>query len=195
MSDFQNIEKITTTVLQNPNGLWMQTQNKDGRHPNNANLEAGKASFSPDVDRKFNEGDMNQCTCNDIKTLLRIKVTGNSDDLTITCNGVKAAGSIADLVDGYCRIVNNTNTSFWERARSPMHTFSDSLDKNGKLSTREQSRSYEESQPLSINSQGTSNTESSKFQSEPIICMMGWPKIPRSTKILRYTSFSFPSVK
>lgn len=57
----------------------------------------------------------NPCSCNDMKTLLKIKVIGNSDDLTITCNGAKTADSIADLVDGYCRMVSNTEVSFWDR--------------------------------------------------------------------------------
>lgn len=62
-----------------------------------------------------------QCLCNEIKTQLKITVTGNLEDLAITCNGVKTAESIADLVDGYCRMFNNTDTSFWDR--SCMHLF------------------------------------------------------------------------
>lgn len=71
----------------------------------------------------------NTCNCNEIKTLLKIKVTGNSDDLTITCNGVKAAESIADLVDGYCRIVNNTEMSLWDHSRTPTGSATNSLEK------------------------------------------------------------------
>lgn len=161
VSDFRNIEKITTTILHNSNA-HMQTE--DGTHSNNVNLEAEKTSISPSLHNKFNEGDTNQCTCNEIKTLLKIKVKGNSDDLAITCNGVKTADSIADLVDGYCRILNNTNISFWERLRSPIHTIS--------VPTKEPSKPYEESQQSSIMSQvpitlfDTSNTESSEFQFE-----------------------------
>lgn len=55
------------------------------------------------------------CNCHDIKTQLKIKVSGNTEDLAITCNGVKTADSIADLVDGYCRIVNNSEASLWDR--------------------------------------------------------------------------------
>lgn len=71
----------------------------------------------------------NTCNCNEIKTLLKIKVTGNSDDLTITCNGVKAAESIADLVDGYCRIVHNTEMSLWDHSRTPIGSATNSLEK------------------------------------------------------------------
>lgn len=55
------------------------------------------------------------CNCHDIKTQLKIKVTGNAEDLAITCNGIKTADSIADLVDGYCRIVNSNELSLWDR--------------------------------------------------------------------------------
>lgn len=124
VTDFENIEKITTSVLHS-----QQVMNS---------MEGGSLNKVPE------KGDTNRCACNEIKTLLKIKVKGNSDDLAITCNGVKAAESIADLVDGYCRIVNNSNMSFWERFR-PLHNYTDSLERNGQLSTaqKELSRSAE----------------------------------------------------
>lgn len=116
VTDFENIEKITTSVLQS-------------QHVMNSMEGGGSLNKLPE------KGDINQCTCNEIKTLLKIKVKGNSDDLAITCNGVKAAESIADLVDGYCRIVNNSNMSFWERFRPSLDNYTDSLERNGQLST------------------------------------------------------------
>lgn len=69
--------------------------------------------------------------------MLKIKVTGNSDDLTITCNGVKAAESIADLVDGYCRIVNNTEMSLWDHSRTPTGSATNSLEKQKQRQQRQ----------------------------------------------------------
>lgn len=91
VADFQNIERITTSTLQ------IQTD-----------IDCNKlqALEDPVAD---------SCSCNEMKTLLKLKVVGNTDDLTITCNGSKTANSIADLVDGYCRIVNNTEISYWDR--------------------------------------------------------------------------------
>lgn len=59
-----------------------------------------------------------QCNCSEIKTILQIKVKNNSDDLKITCDGIFSADSIADLVNGYCRIVSNSNTNFWNNKPS-----------------------------------------------------------------------------
>lgn len=129
-TDFENIEKITTSVLQS----------------HAVNSADGNVFGSNAVNKMTSEkGDTNQCTCSEIKTLLRIRVKGNSDDLAITCNGVKAAESIADLVDGYCRIVNNSNMTFWERFRTSAHNYTDSLERNGQLSMaqKELSRSAE----------------------------------------------------
>lgn len=139
VTDFENIEKITTSVLQIPNVQLAQNQ-----HMVNSSVDSG--SFGPGgINKQSEKGDTNQCTCSEIKTLLRIKVKGNLDDLAITCNGVKAAESIADLVDGYCRIVNNSNMTFWERIRLSGHNYTDSLERNGQLSMiqKELSRSAE----------------------------------------------------
>lgn len=157
VTDFENIEKITTSVLQSQHAL----NSMDGGGGSSANKTSEK-------------GDTSQCTCSEIKTLLKIKVKGMiNDDLAITCKGVKAAESIADLVDGYCRIVNNSNLTFWERFRSSSHNYTDSLEKNGHLSLaqKELSRSAELQlqQQLSGKHQGpnslydASNMDSCKF--------------------------------
>lgn len=111
VTDFQDIDKIST-FLQTPKS---QNQQTNGRGSNNINESKMQC-----------DGETNHCNCNEMKTLLKIKVRGNSDDLTITCNGVNAAESIADLVDGYCRIVNNVDKSFWER----VHKSNEPLYKN-----------------------------------------------------------------
>ena len=49
------------------------------------------------------------------KAMLQLRVAGSSELLTITCPGLAVAENMADLVDGYCRLVNNSNTSIWNR--------------------------------------------------------------------------------
>lgn len=106
VTDFHCIEKITTSVLHEQSVL-------DDKDTDASIFQCKKTD--PQCSVSSNEYPSNLCNCNDIKALLRIKVAGNLDDLTITCNGFKAADSIADLVDGYCRIVKKTDKSCWVR--------------------------------------------------------------------------------
>ena len=62
--------------------------------------------------------------------LLQLRVAGSSELLTVTCPSLSEAENIADLIDGYCRLVNNSPTSIWMRRgkiRTPWHTRSSSL--------------------------------------------------------------------
>lgn len=114
VTDFQNIERITTSVLPTSTSMNESNHHKSGKDAiNNGSNNVQNGKNSPSMSKKSKT--TTTCTCNEIKTLLKIKVTGNLDDLTITCNGVKTADSIADLVNGYCRIVQNTELSFWDR--------------------------------------------------------------------------------
>eukprot|EP00096_Caligus_rogercresseyi_P011337 TRINITY_DN4430_c0_g1_i1.p1 TRINITY_DN4430_c0_g1~~TRINITY_DN4430_c0_g1_i1.p1 ORF type:complete len:998 (-),score=345.77 TRINITY_DN4430_c0_g1_i1:144-3137(-) len=56
------------------------------------------------------------------KPVLQLDVAGSADLLSITCPSVQVAENMADLIDGYCRIVNQSKTSIWIRKNS------DSLD-------------------------------------------------------------------
>ncbi|XP_076059767.1 protein tyrosine kinase 2 Fak isoform X3 [Oratosquilla oratoria] len=47
------------------------------------------------------------------KALVQLKVAGTTEALTVTCPSLSIAESLADLIDGYCRLVNNTRTSLW----------------------------------------------------------------------------------
>lgn len=116
VTDFQNIERITTTTM---------AVSKDNQSTNNAESNGsshlklsknGSASNSPILSKKADKRNQTTCSCNEIKTQLKIKVKNNVEDLAITCNGVKTAESIADLVDGYCRLFNNSDVSLWERS-------------------------------------------------------------------------------
>nr|XP_045609158.1 focal adhesion kinase 1-like isoform X3 [Procambarus clarkii] len=47
------------------------------------------------------------------KALVQLKVAGTAEALSVTCPSIASAESLADLIDGYCRLVNNTRTSLW----------------------------------------------------------------------------------
>lgn len=136
VTDFQNIERITTSMKEDGVCATSTTTAVAGR----GNLADGVDSVtnSPVSTKKSDKkataaaaaaaaassgsSSTSACNCHDIKTQLKIKVTGNAEDLAITCNGVKTAESIADLVDGYCRIVNNSDLSLWDRIASARNT-------------------------------------------------------------------------
>lgn len=49
------------------------------------------------------------------KPVLQLKIAGASEVLSISCPSLAIAESIADLVDGYCRLIQGTQASFWTR--------------------------------------------------------------------------------
>ena len=49
------------------------------------------------------------------KAVVQIRVVGASEPLLITCTAIETAESVADLVDRYCRLVNGTNVSLWNK--------------------------------------------------------------------------------
>ncbi|XP_016953334.1 focal adhesion kinase 1 isoform X2 [Drosophila biarmipes] len=56
------------------------------------------------------------CNCQKIKTQIKISASNNVEDLVITCNGINTAESIADLIDGYCRLLSkDLEFTIWQR--------------------------------------------------------------------------------
>ena len=51
----------------------------------------------------------------DGKGALQIRIAGANEPLTIICASVNDAEDMADLIDGYCRLVHNVKTSLWTR--------------------------------------------------------------------------------
>ncbi|XP_066999399.2 focal adhesion kinase 1 isoform X2 [Anabrus simplex] len=49
------------------------------------------------------------------KAVVQLRVAGTTETLTITCPSLEVAESLADLIDGYCRLVTQTTTSLWNR--------------------------------------------------------------------------------
>ncbi|XP_053690083.1 uncharacterized protein LOC128738754 isoform X2 [Sabethes cyaneus] len=122
VTDFENIERITTSVV---SSSLTKSDNQGAKQPSSKN-----SKDQPDLTSSCGSGGSGEkkdkkgvsCPCSEIKTQLRIKVNGNSEDLAITCDGIKTSESIADLVDGYCRLFNNTDISLWDRSVIPKTT-------------------------------------------------------------------------
>lgn len=68
---------------------------------------------------------------------------------------MNAAESIADLVDGYCRIVNNADKSFWER----IHRSNEPLYKNSQSIITDPTHSDANSQQKSVTLKQNSSVE------------------------------------
>ena len=65
---------------------------------------------SNDVETKrFSKSTINNLN----KVALHLKISEASELLTISCSTIGIAENIADLIDGYCRLVNNSETSIW----------------------------------------------------------------------------------
>ena len=49
------------------------------------------------------------------KAVVQLRVAGTTETLTITCPSLEVAESLADLIDGYCRLASQSTTSLWNR--------------------------------------------------------------------------------
>ncbi|KAH8398926.1 hypothetical protein KR222_005073, partial [Zaprionus bogoriensis] len=77
-----------------------------------------KEKLAKDTSNEFQQQNSN-CNCQNIKTQIQISVTNIEENLVITCSGVNTAESIADLIDGYCRLLkNDSEFTIWERESS-----------------------------------------------------------------------------
>lgn len=51
----------------------------------------------------------------DGKGVLQLRIAGATEPLTITCASLAEAEDMADLIDGYCRLVHDFQGSFWTK--------------------------------------------------------------------------------
>lgn len=51
----------------------------------------------------------------DNKGVLQIKIAGATEALTIICSTLDDAEDMANLIDGYCRLVHNVSTTLWTK--------------------------------------------------------------------------------
>ncbi|XP_034476413.1 focal adhesion kinase 1 isoform X2 [Drosophila innubila] len=81
-----------------------------------------KEKLSKDKSTEFEQQTMN-CNCQKIKTQIKISASNIEEPLIITCNGVNTAESIADLIDGYCRLLTkDMEFTIWERESDAQNT-------------------------------------------------------------------------
>lgn len=69
--------------------------------------QVGQFSQVQNIETIVNNGDS--------RTVVRLRVAGTAEPLSVSCESLRVAEAIADLVDGYCRLVNNSNVSYWTR--------------------------------------------------------------------------------
>ncbi|XP_065222614.1 focal adhesion kinase 1-like isoform X2 [Planococcus citri] len=75
------------------------------------------------------------------KAILQLRVTGTAETLTITCPSEDEMDSLADLIDGYCRLYNNNGTSLWNRKTA---SAKNANKKNGDLLSEDYAEIVEE---------------------------------------------------
>ncbi|KAL4235721.1 putative serine/threonine protein phosphatase [Mactra antiquata] len=81
----------------------------------------------------------------DGKGVLQLRIAGASEPLTITCASLAEAEDMADLIDGYCRLVHDIQGSFWTKKE-------ESVPPSPKISTTEKKSSHKGlDEPLSPN--------------------------------------------
>lgn len=51
----------------------------------------------------------------DGKGVLELRIAGANEPLKITCTSLAEAEDMADLIDGYCRLVHDFHGSFWTK--------------------------------------------------------------------------------
>lgn len=85
ITDFRDIERIKTYVLPKDNIQIVDTELSQ-----TVQSKCTPITHSPLADRKLLAGD-SSCKCRETKTFLKIKVTNNEEDLTITCEGLNVS--------------------------------------------------------------------------------------------------------
>lgn len=48
-----------------------------------------------------------------LKGVVQLRVAGASEPLIVTCRSRHEADDVANLIDGYCRLANNDDKSYW----------------------------------------------------------------------------------
>lgn len=66
------------------------------------------------------------------KACIKLRVAGAAETLSITCSSLDQAESLADLIDGYCRLVTGSNTSLWNRKGKAKNIYYCYCEKNFK---------------------------------------------------------------
>nr|KAG5701159.1 hypothetical protein BaRGS_023268 [Batillaria attramentaria] len=75
----------------------------------------GKASSPTHMAEFAQVQSIQTVTGDDGKGILQLKIAGATEPLTITCSCLDHAEDMADLIDGYCRLVHDMQKTLWSR--------------------------------------------------------------------------------
>lgn len=85
-----------------------------GNYPNSPSSLICLHVFQPVHMADFSQVKSIQTTTQEDRGILQIRIAGAVDPLTITSSPSEVE-DMADLIDGYCRLVHDINTSLWTR--------------------------------------------------------------------------------
>ena len=87
-------------------------------------LKTGFSLFQPTHMADFSQVQAIQTvSLDDGKGVLQLRIAGASEPLTITCASITEAEDMADLIDGYCRLVHDFQGSFWTKKGTVSNLF------------------------------------------------------------------------
>lgn len=95
------------------------------------------------------------------KTCIKLRVAGAAETLSITCSNLEQAESLADLIDGYCRVATGSNTSLWNRKASSWKNYPCPCKENHPPKQKQQPENTEKAKPEKkpLNKTGTMLSE------------------------------------
>ena len=99
---------LTLSMITFPSPLWFY-------------LYTTLSCFQPVHMADFSQVQTIQTIAFDNKGVLQIKIAGATEPLTITCASTAEAEDMADLIDGYCRLVHDVQNSLWTRKGQNMY--------------------------------------------------------------------------
>jgi focal adhesion kinase 1 len=117
------------------------------------------------------------------KASLQLRVAGSSELLTITCPSLDVAESMADLIDGYCRLVNRATTSIWHRkdGQPPKFNLKNHIATNDSSSVQSQSAAESKSPSPPVRKSSTVLSEPNIVKNPEVVSNMNENMSPKHT--------------
>ncbi|XP_046384921.1 focal adhesion kinase 1 [Ischnura elegans] len=124
MADFDRIQSIETVVPGSDGSIPMSSSspNSGGGAPSSGAAVSSSSSVSAtcEVHQHSGGGGANAGKVSEAaKAIVKLQVAGASESLSVTCPSLDVAESMADLIDGYCRLASGNESSFWTRKALP----------------------------------------------------------------------------
>ncbi|XP_064486390.1 focal adhesion kinase 1-like isoform X2 [Ornithodoros turicata] len=99
---------------------------------------------------------------NSPKPVLQLKIAGATEVLSISCSSLIVAESIADLVDGYCRLVHGTQATFWNRKDAHPPKYRQGTTAKKKIAPSDSKRAFSEDYAEIVDEDGDYSTPATK---------------------------------